>query len=196
MKHEIYSLMDKLVVEDGMSIIMISSELPEVMGISDRIYVMSQGVITGAFDIDAMLSKNVRSYAMYIVLVIIAIFAGLTGGSFMSSRDITNLINQVGYIAVLAIGMTLILIISHIDLSVGYVAGFIGALVAILMKEYSMSAWSAMAIGVGIGAAIGLYQGLLIACVGVPAFVTTLAGMFIFRGVLLMTTQKTGIIIT
>lgn len=158
---------------------------------------MTQNSSASGHGFGATLAKNVRSYAMYLVLVvIIAIFAALTGGSFLSARNVTNLINQVGYIAVLATGMTLILIISHIDLSVGYVAGFIGAVVAILMKEYAMNVWLAMGIGICIGAAIGLYQGLLIAYVGVPAFVTTLAGMFIFRGALLMTTQRTGTIIT
>ena len=147
-------------------------------------------------EIRSMAKNNVQQYAMYIVLVmIILLFTVLTHGGFLRPGNIVNLINQVGYVSVLAIGMTLILIIRHIDLSVGYVAGFIGAIVAILLKN-GTNVWLAIAIGLGIGALIGLYQGTLVAYVGVPAFVTTLAGMFIFRGLLLMTLQKTGTIIT
>lgn len=146
--------------------------------------------------IASLIRDNIQNYAMYIVLALIMlIFTGLTDGLFLSARNITNLINQVGYIAVLAIGMTLILIICNIDLSVGYVAGFVGAFVAIQMKN-GTNVWIAILMGIAIGVLIGLYQGTLVAYVGVPAFVTTLAGMFIFRGMLLMTTQGTGTIIT
>ncbi len=147
-------------------------------------------------EIRSMAKNNVQQYAMYIVLVlIILLFTVLTNGGFLRPGNIVNLVNQVGYVAVLAIGMTLILIIRHIDLSVGFVAGFIGAIVAILLKN-GTNVWLAIGTGLCIGALIGLYQGVLVAYVGVPAFVTTLAGMFIFRGLLLMTLQKTGTIIT
>lgn len=147
-------------------------------------------------EVKTMARSNIQQYAMYLVLVIIiSMFTILTKGGFLRPGNIVNLINQVGYVAVLAIGMTLILIIRHIDLSVGYVAGFIGAIVAIMLKS-GTNVWVAMLTGLAIGALIGLYQGTLIAYVGVPAFVTTLAGMFIFRGLLLMTLQSTGTIIT
>jgi putative multiple sugar transport system permease protein len=146
-------------------------------------------------EIGTMLKSNVRDYAMYIALVVIFIFFGFrTNGLFLSSRNLSDLINQTGYVAVLAIGMTIILIIKHIDLSVGYVAGFLGAVAAILMKS-GLSVWVVIPIILCLGIAVGIYQGFLVAKVGVPAFVTTLAGMFIFRGLLSLVTQGTGTII-
>ncbi len=143
-----------------------------------------------------LLKKNIRDYGMYIALVvIIAFFSITTQGLFISSRNISNLINQTGYIAVLAVGMTLILIIRHIDLSVGFVAGFLGAIAAILMTQYGVNEWVAILIVLIIGTGIGLFYGFLVAKVGVPAFVVTLAGMLIFRGLLLLATEGTGTII-
>ena len=81
-----------------------------------------------------LIKQNIREYGMYIALIIIMVtFSAATGGLFMSSRNISNLINQTGYIAVLAVGMTLVMVIKHIDLSVGFLAGFLGAIAAILM---------------------------------------------------------------
>ena len=137
-----------------------------------------------------------KNYMMYIALVIIFIFFTITtNGGFIQARNLSNLINQAGYVAVLAIGMTLILILKHIDLSVGYVAGFSGAIAAILLTQAHLNVWVTILIVLCIGILIGLYQGLLVTRVGVPAFVTTLAGMFIFRGLLNLALQKTGTII-
>lgn len=139
---------------------------------------------------------NIRDYMMYIALVIIMIFFNWkTQGAFLQAANISNLIKQVGYVAVLAIGMTLILILKHIDLSVGYVAGFSGAVAAILMTQFGVNEWVAILAVLVLGLCIGLYQGTLVTRVGVPAFVTTLAGMFIFRGLLSRALQKTGTII-
>ncbi len=146
-------------------------------------------------EIVSLLKSNMRDYAMYIALVVIFIFFGIqTGGLFLSSRNLTDLINQTGYVAILAIGMTIILIIKHIDLSVGYVAGFLGAVAAILMKS-GLPAIVVIPIILLLGILVGLYQGFLVAKIGVPAFVTTLAGMFIFRGLLSLVTKGTGTII-
>lgn len=146
-------------------------------------------------EIVSLLKTNMRDYAMYIALVVIFIFFGIqTGGLFLSSRNLTDLINQTGYVAILAIGMTIILIIKHIDLSVGYVAGFLGAVAAILMKT-GLPAIVVIPIILLLGILVGLYQGFLVAKIGVPAFVTTLAGMFIFRGLLSLVTKGTGTII-
>ena len=147
-------------------------------------------------EIVSMAKTNIRDYMMYIALVcIMAFFAIQTNGGFLQARNIANLINQAGYVAVMAIGMTLILIILHIDLSVGYVAGFCGAVAAILMTKYNVNERLAILIVLLLGLLIGLYQGLLVTKVGVPAFVTTLAGMFIFRGLLNLSLQETGTII-
>lgn len=146
-------------------------------------------------EIVSLLKANIREYAMYIALVLIFIFFGIqTGGLFLSSRNLTDLINQTGYVAILAIGMTIILIIKHIDLSVGYVAGFLGAVAAILMKS-GLPALVVIPIILLLGIVVGLYQGFLVAKIGVPAFVTTLAGMFIFRGLLSLVTKGSGTII-
>lgn len=147
-------------------------------------------------EIGSMLKSNIRDYMMYITLVLImAFFTIQTNGGFIQARNIANLINQAGYVAVMAIGMTIILILVHIDLSIGFVAGFCGAVAAILMTKYNINEWVAILIVLGIGLLIGLYQGILVTKVGVPAFVTTLAGMFIFRGLLNLALQETGTII-
>lgn len=147
-------------------------------------------------EVVSLLKSNVREYMMYIALVVIMIFFTIkTGGAFIQARNISNLINQAGYVAVLAIGMTIILILKHIDLSVGYVAGFSGAIAAILLTKYGLNVWLTIFIVLVIGLLIGFYQGTLVTRVGVPAFVTTLAGMFIFRGLLALTLQETGTII-
>ena len=142
-----------------------------------------------------LLKTNIRDYVMYIALVVIfVIFSFMTKGLFLSPRNLSDLVNQAGYVAIIAIGMTVILIIKHIDLSVGYVAGFLGAVAAILMKN-GLPAIVAIPIVLVCGILIGVYQGTLVAKVGVPAFVVTLAGMFIFRGLLSLTTAGTGTII-
>ena len=139
--------------------------------------------------------NNIRSYAMFIALIGIFLFFGIrTNGLFLSPRNISDLVNQTGYVAVLAMGMTLILIIRHIDLSVGYVAGFLGAVAAILLRD-GWPVYSVISVVLLLGMAIGLYQGFLVAKVGVPAFVTTLAGMFMFRGLLSLITAGSGTII-
>lgn len=147
-------------------------------------------------EIAELLKNNIRDYMMYITLVVImGFFTWQTNGGFLQARNISNLVNQAAYVAVLAIGMTVILILKHIDLSVGYVAGFCGAVAAILMTQYGVNEWVAILIVLLLGLVIGLYQGLLVTKVGVPAFVTTLAGMFMFRGLLNLSLQKTGTII-
>ena len=147
-------------------------------------------------EIVALLKSNIRDYMMYIALILIMGFFTLrTHGGFIQARNIANLINQAGYVAILAIGMTIILILKHIDLSVGYVAGFSGAVAAVLMTKYGINEWLTILIVLCMGLLIGVYQGFLVTRVQVPAFVTTLAGMFIFRGLLNLTLQETGTII-
>lgn len=166
--------------------------------------VAPQSAGTGS-ELATLLRQNVRSYMMYIVLaVIMVIFTIGSKGTFIGGRNITNLIKEAGHVAILAIGMTIILIIRHIDLSVGYVAGFSGAIAALLMTKGiaigslqigPVSEVAAIPIVLIMGALIGLYHGTIVTKVGVPAFVTTLASQFIFRGMLLRTTAATGTII-
>ncbi|MGP1455828.1 MAG: sugar ABC transporter permease [Treponema sp.] len=144
-----------------------------------------------------ILKKNVRNYGMFIALMVVFVFFSLaTGGSFMTPRNLSNLFDQTGYVAVLAIGMTLVLIIRQIDLSVGFACGFIGALAALMMRQFpNVPVIIVIIVAMLAGLGIGLYQGFFIANLMVPAFVVTLAGMFIFRGALLRITEGTGTVI-
>ncbi|WP_066054272.1 sugar ABC transporter permease [Robertmurraya korlensis] len=144
----------------------------------------------------SLISENIRDYGMYIALfVIILTFSFMTDGLFMSSRNISNLLDSAGYIAVLAVGMTLVIVIRHIDLSVGYVAGFLGAIAAILLTQAGVSIYITIPVILLLGIVVGLFNGFLVAQIGIPSFVATLAGMLIFRGALLQVTEKTGTII-
>jgi putative multiple sugar transport system permease protein len=148
-------------------------------------------------ELKTLLKDNIRNYGMYIALFIIMIIFSILnkGNTFMSPRNISNLINSTGYIAVLAVGMTLVIVIRHIDLSVGYVAGFTGAILAILLSSFNVPVAITIPIVLLIGTTIGLLNGVLVAKFGIPSFVVSLAGMFVFRGALLKVTQKTGSII-
>lgn len=148
-----------------------------------------------ATEVASLLINNIRDYAMYVALaVIFLIFTIVTKGLFLSSRNLINLVNQTGYVAVLAIGMTLILIIKHIDLSIGFVAGFLGAVAAIMLMN-GWNVWLVIPTVLICGILVGVYQGFLVTKIKVPAFVTTLAGMFMFRGLLSWVTAGTGTVI-
>ncbi len=143
-----------------------------------------------------LLKENIREYGMYIALVVImAIFAIWTKGTFVSSRNLSNLLNQTGYIAVLAVGMTLVIVIRHIDLSVGFLAGFLGAIAAIALMSWKLPLLAVILMVLALGTIGGLLTAYPVAKMGVPAFVTSLAGWLIYRGLLLLVTQKSGTII-
>ena len=147
-------------------------------------------------DLQKVLRQNVREYGMYIALfVIMAIFTVLTNGLFLSPRNIANLINQTGYIAVLAVGMTLVIVIRHIDLSVGFLAGFLGAVAAIALVQWLWPVAAVIPFVLALGVVAGLISAFLVAYFGIPAFVATLAGWLIYRGLLLQVTTATGTII-
>ena len=147
-------------------------------------------------DLQKVLKQNIREYGMFIALFAIwVVFAVLTDGVFISSRNISNLLNQTGYIAVLGVGMTLIIVIRHIDLSVGFLAGFLGAVAAIAMASWGMPVLVVIPAILILGFLLGLIPGGLVAKVGIPAFVATLAGWLIYRGALLVVTESTGTII-
>lgn len=142
------------------------------------------------------LAQNIREYGMYIALfVIMAIFTITTQGTFISSRNLSNLLNQTGYIAVLAVGMTLIIVIRHIDLSVGFLAGFLGAVAAIALSAWHLPVLVVIPLTLALGAIAGLITALPVAEIGIPSFVASLAGMLIYRGLLQLVTQGTGTII-
>lgn len=143
-----------------------------------------------------LIRDNIRDYGMYIALFIIMLtFTIMTDGLFMSSRNISNLLDSAGYIAVLAVGVMLVIVIRHIDLSIGFLAGFLGAIAAILLMQVGLSVYLTIPVILLLGMIIGLFTGFLVAQLGIPAFVATLAGMLIFRGALLQVTERTGTII-
>jgi putative multiple sugar transport system permease protein len=143
-----------------------------------------------------LLRQNVREYGMYIAfLVIIAVFTITTHGLFISSRNIVNLVNATSYIAVLAVGMTVVIIIHHIDLSVGFLAGFLGAIAAIALKYWELPVYVVIPLVLGLGVVAGLVSGFLVAQLGIPSFVATLAGWLGYRGALQFATVSTGTII-
>lgn len=144
----------------------------------------------------SLVKVNIRDYGMYIALFVIMLtFSIMTDGLFMSSRNISNLIDATGYIAVLAVGMTLVIVIRHIDLSVGFAAGFLGAIAAILLTQMGVPFYFTIPMILILGIIVGLFNGFLVAQMGIPAFVSSLAAMLIFRGALLLVTEKTGTII-
>ena len=143
-----------------------------------------------------LIRNNIREYGMFIALfVIMAVFTVSTNGLFISSRNIVNLVNQTGYIAVLAVGMTLVIVIRHIDLSVGFLAGFLGAVAAIAMVSWNLPVFIVIPLVMGFGIIAGLITSFLVAQLGIPAFVATLAGWLGYRGALQLITISTGTIV-
>ncbi len=147
-------------------------------------------------DLQKILKENIREYGMFIALfVIMAIFTITTEGIFISSRNISNLLNQTGYIAVLAVGMTLVIVIRHIDLSVGFLAGFLGAMAAIAMVSWNLPFYIVIPMVMAMGIVAGLITAFPVAQLGIPSFVASLAGWLIYRGALLLVTLRTGTIV-
>ena len=138
---------------------------------------------------------NIREYAMMFALVfVVLLFQVMTKGILLTPINITNLIQQNSYVMILACGMLLcILTGGNVDLSVGSVAGFIGAVSAVFILKMDMAILPAILISLGIGLLIGMWQGWWIAYVGVPPFIATLAGMLIFRGLTMVTLKGTSL---
>ncbi len=120
------------------------------------------------------------------LLAVVLFFSVVTDGILLRPQNISNLIVQNGYILVLAIGMVMIIIAGHIDLSVGSVAAFVGACSGVFAVSWGLPWWLAIIMSLAIGALVGMWQGFWIANVGIPAFIVTLAGMLIFRGLALV----------
>ncbi|MFE3514073.1 multiple monosaccharide ABC transporter permease [Streptomyces sp. NPDC059166] len=127
--------------------------------------------------------SNMRQYGMLMALgLIVVLFAVWSDGDLLLPRNVSNLVLQNSYILILAIGMMLVIIAGHIDLSVGSLTAFIGAMAAVLMVEHQMSWPLAVVLCLAIGAVAGAVQGFFIAYLGIPSFIVTLAGMLLFRG--------------
>jgi len=136
---------------------------------------------------------NIRNYSMFIMLaLIITGFAFLTGSVNINARNVTNIFIQNSYILVLAVGMVLVIIIGNIDLSVGSVAAFTGALGAMIYNT-GLGIVPTIILTMLIGGAIGCFMGYFIAYIKIPAFIVTLAGMLLFRGMTYIVTNVTPV---
>lgn len=148
---------------------------------------MTNAWATGMNTIRDMLRNNARQYGMVIALaVIVVLFQILTGGLLLRPLNITNLVMQNSYVLVLAIGMMLVIITGHIDLSVGSVVAFVGAVTAIMLADLGLPLLVVLPAALLLGAVIGAWHGFWIAYMRIPAFIVTLAGMLIFRGATLL----------
>ncbi|MFI9030717.1 multiple monosaccharide ABC transporter permease [Streptomyces sp. NPDC053560] len=126
---------------------------------------------------------NMRQYGMLTALAfIIILFQIWTDGTLLLPNNVSNLIQQNSYILILAIGMMIVIIAGHIDLSVGSLVAFVGAMAAVMMVKQDVPWVLALVLSLLIGAVAGAWQGFFIAYVGIPSFIVTLAGMLLFRG--------------
>ncbi|MBI2777214.1 MAG: sugar ABC transporter permease [Chloroflexi bacterium] len=123
-----------------------------------------------------------RGGMLLALLLAVAFFQITTNGVMLKPLNVTNVFLQNGYILVMALGMLLIIVIGHIDLSVGSVAGFLGAIVAVLMVSAGLDPLVAVVLTMIAGGLIGAWQGFWVAYLRVPSFIVTLAGMLLFRG--------------
>ncbi|MDP9043242.1 MAG: sugar ABC transporter permease [Pseudomonadota bacterium] len=136
------------------------------------------------------LKNNLRDYGMLMSLVVImGLFQFLTDGTLLQPLNLTNLVLQNSYIVIMALGMLLVIVAGHIDLSVGSVVGFVGALAAVLMVEFDWPVVPATLACLAAGAAIGAAQGYFVAFFRIPSFIVTLAGMLVFKGLSLALLQ-------
>jgi putative multiple sugar transport system permease protein len=133
--------------------------------------------------VTSYLGQNMRQYGMVVALVVIvALFQILTDGRLLYPNNIAALVQQNAYVLILAIGMVIVIVAGHIDLSVGSVVAFIGGECALLMSRHDMPWPVAVLAAIVLGGLVGCWQGFWVAYVGIPAFIVTLGGMLLFRG--------------
>lgn len=138
------------------------------------------------------LGGNLRQYGIVAALFLIVIFFQITtDGKLLLPNNVASLITQNAYVMILAVGMVIVIIAGHIDLSVGSVVAFIGGATALLMKDYGWTWWLAVLGGLLLGVLVGVWQGFWVAYVGIPAFIVTLGGMLIFRGLAIVLVGQT-----
>ena len=139
--------------------------------------------MTGIANVRELFTRNLRQSGIFIAFVaIVLLFTVLTGGKLLRPENLNNIVLQYSYILVLAIGMVIVIIGGHIDLSVGSVAALAGAVSAVLVIKQQNPWWMGVIAGLVVGLLVGAWQGFWVAFVGIPAFIVTLAGMLIFRG--------------
>ena len=133
--------------------------------------------------LSTLFKNNIREYGMLIALIVVMVFFQVqTKGVLFKPVNITNLVLQNSYVITMALGMLLIIVSGWIDLSVGSVVAVIGALAGVLMVRYNVNWVLVVVLSLVLGAAIGAFHGYFVAYLKIPAFIVTLAGMLIFRG--------------
>ena len=141
---------------------------------------MNQTAKTG---VSAYLMKHMRDYGLLFALIAIMVFFQIvTDGTLLKPVNITNLFLQNSYIIIMALGMLMVIVAGHIDLSVGSVMGFVGALAAVMLVSWGLPVWVVIPVSLVVGALIGAAQGYFVAFWRIPSFIVTLAGMLVFRG--------------
>jgi len=151
---------------------------------------VSNPVPLAAKQYTGFLKNNMREYGMLLSLVaIMGLFQVLTEGTLLKPLNLTNLVLQNSYIVIMALGMLLVIVAGHIDLSVGSVCGFIGGLAAVLMVQFGWHPLPTALVCLGAGGLIGAAQGYFVAYTRIPSFIVTLAGMLVFKGLTLALLQ-------
>jgi putative multiple sugar transport system permease protein len=131
----------------------------------------------------SVFKSHFRDYGMLVsLLAIMLFFQVVTNGTLLRPLNLTNLVLQNSYIVIMALGMLLVIVAGHIDLSVGSVVGFIGGLGAVMMVQYGIHFVPAIIVCLIVGGLIGAIQGYWVAYLHVPSFIVTLAGMLVFKG--------------
>jgi D-xylose transport system permease protein len=133
---------------------------------------------------------NLRAYTMVFALIIVwLLFTWLTDGVFLEARNFSNLMRQTAVTGVLAVGMLMVIVTGQIDLSVGSVVGLTGGISAVVLTWLGWGLIPSIAAAVVVGLLIGALQGALVAYVNIPAFIVTLGGLLVWRGIIKGVTQ-------
>ena len=138
--------------------------------------------MTGIASVRELVTRNIRQSGIFVAFVAIVVLFSVLNSAFLSPTNLTNIVLQYSYILILAIGMVIVIIGGHIDLSVGSVVALAGAVAAVLVVKSGMPWWVGVLAAIGVGLAVGVWQGFWVAYIGIPAFIVTLAGMLLFRG--------------
>jgi putative multiple sugar transport system permease protein len=133
--------------------------------------------------IKELFAGGARKSGMVFALLALVIFFNITtGGLVVTPTNAQNIIFGNAHILVMTMGMVMVIIAGHIDLSVGSVAAVTGVIVAIATRDWGVPWWAGIVLGLAVGLVIGAWQGFWVAYLGIPGFITTLAGMMLFRG--------------
>jgi putative multiple sugar transport system permease protein len=148
------------------------------------------GTVSDVGSVGRFVTGHLREYGMLLALVVImAFFQIVTDGTLMRPVNLTNLFLQNSYIIIMALGMLLVIVAGHIDLSVGSVVGFVGSVAAVMLVNWDLSTFVVVPACLVVGILIGAAQGYWVAYWRIPSFIVTLAGMLVFRGLTLWVLQ-------